>query len=195
MLPACLQTITLMYPRKSVQWRMALASIGGVIGGLVGSFIAFALTDIKSAKIQGWRMIFIIYGVITIVAAPLTYLMMPDSIQECKYLSSTQKVQYQALRSSNANEANTTNMSSLQKLKLFLSSLAEIKSWLAFIMLLAVNICFLGLTVNIPIMMREGFGFDAKNAQVLPIPILLVTATLLLLISWFSDRFEQRILL
>lgn len=193
LLAGVIQTITLLYPRRKVQWRIALAGLGAALASICGGFIAFAVTNIKSDQIQGWRLIFVVEGVITILAAPITFLFLPSSIEECNYLSSSERLRYQQMRTSEA--ALAIAQTNKERVKIFLSVLKDVKTWFAICITLGVTIPHSTLSASLPLMMVQGFHYSSKDAQVLVVPIKVLSAVLALLASWFSDRLEKRIFL
>lgn len=67
---------------------LASGSMSGAVGGLLASAI---LTENAIGSIKGWRMIFLIEGLITIIIGLLAVYLMPDSIETAGWLSEREK--------------------------------------------------------------------------------------------------------
>lgn len=70
--PGCVYLISMYYKRFELQWRLSLFFSGSILAGGFGGLFAYALANMAGvAGYGGWRWIFIIEGLITIVVAAI----------------------------------------------------------------------------------------------------------------------------
>lgn len=67
--------------------RLTVKALAGAFGGL----IAYGLIQIDSGALVGWQYLYVIEGILSIAAAPLTFFWIPNSIEQAWFLSPKQK--------------------------------------------------------------------------------------------------------
>lgn len=74
-------------PASTTGHRLIAKALAGAFGGL----IAYGLIQIDSGSLVGWQYLYIIEGILSIAAAPLTFFWIPNSIEQAWFLSPKQK--------------------------------------------------------------------------------------------------------
>ncbi|KAM3449884.1 hypothetical protein MY3296_006576 [Beauveria thailandica] len=83
-----------MCTRGELAVRIGVFYTGGSLSGAFGGLLACGLSAIgPRGRLEGWRWIFIVEGVITAIIAVTSYICLPNSLQEAPFLS-TQEQQW-----------------------------------------------------------------------------------------------------
>lgn len=90
--PAAAYLITTWYCRFEVQTRLALFYTAASLAGAFSGLLAFGITHMDgTAGIAGWRWIFILEGLITIVGGLIVPFTLPDSPATASFLSESER--------------------------------------------------------------------------------------------------------
>ena len=73
-------------PRFSI-WYMGLG-VGQIIGGIV----SYAFQQVKNPSFYGWKIMFLVLGLVTILIGFITFFFLPDTPMKASWLSETEKV-------------------------------------------------------------------------------------------------------
>lgn len=80
------------YKRFELQWRLTLFFCGSILAGAFGGLFAYALASMSGvAHYGGWRWIFIIEGIITVVIAALGKLAVVDWPSTARFLTDEER--------------------------------------------------------------------------------------------------------
>jgi MFS family permease len=89
----CLTIITGMWYTTSEQPpRFAFWYCGLGIGQIVGGLVSYGFQQIKGESLEGWRVMFIVLGLVTILIGSVTYLFLPDTPMTASFLTKEEKV-------------------------------------------------------------------------------------------------------
>ncbi|KAK4242831.1 hypothetical protein C8A03DRAFT_28830 [Achaetomium macrosporum] len=92
LLPGMVLYLSGLYTRREIAVRVGLFYTAASLSGAFGGLLARGLSAIgPRGGLEGWRWIFIIEGLITIVAGTIAYLLLPTSISSASYLSEEEK--------------------------------------------------------------------------------------------------------
>ncbi|KAF2730154.1 putative MFS transporter [Polyplosphaeria fusca] len=87
------QTITAQWFTKTeAPHRYAYWYFGNAGAQIVGGLASFGFQHVEHASLRGWRLMFLVFGVITVVIGIATALFVPDTPMEAKFLSEAEKV-------------------------------------------------------------------------------------------------------
>lgn len=94
LLPGIVLYLSMMYRRREMGFRMGLiygaASLSGAFGGLL-AYGFNAIGPISGVMDHGWRWIFLLEGLLTIVVAAIAYIFLPNSVEEASFLTPTER--------------------------------------------------------------------------------------------------------
>lgn len=86
--PAAAYQLTLFYCRFEYQTRIGIFYAAASLAGAFSGLLAFGLSYMEGVGgLEGWRWIFIVEGIITVVAGILTPLILPDSPETANFLT------------------------------------------------------------------------------------------------------------
>ncbi|KAI0647385.1 MFS general substrate transporter [Trametes meyenii] len=96
-LPGCCYLIAMWYKREEVQKRFSFFHSSATLAGGVGGLLASAIGKMDGIRgYHGWRWIFILEGAFTVVVAILAYFVVPDFLEDVRWLSDGEKAAVKA---------------------------------------------------------------------------------------------------
>lgn len=91
--PAAAYLIGEWYCRFEIQWRLSLFFSAASMAGAFSGLLAFALENMDGVGgLRGWRWIFIIEGIVTVVIGAMIPWILPDSPQSASFLTPEEKI-------------------------------------------------------------------------------------------------------
>ncbi|KAF2641474.1 MFS general substrate transporter [Massarina eburnea CBS 473.64] len=176
------------YKRYELQWRLTLFYTASIIAIGFGGLLAFAIGKMDGiAGYGGWRWMFIIEGLVTVVLGAISFFWIPDWPETAKFLNSNERALLIARLSADTGDAvmNRLDKSALKRI------FGDVKIYLGTLMYFGiVNTGYAG-SFFIPTIIRE-MGFTASAAQVRSIPIFVVSAITAIIAAWITDRLRHR---
>ncbi|KAK3346651.1 major facilitator superfamily domain-containing protein [Lasiosphaeria hispida] len=92
LLPGMVLYLSGLYTRQEMALRIGIFYTAASLSGAFGGLLARGLSAIAPrGGLEGWRWIFIIEGLITVVAGGIAYLLLPTSIMAASYLTDEEK--------------------------------------------------------------------------------------------------------
>lgn len=119
-------------PRFTV-WYMGLG-VAQILGGL----ISFGFQHVHHASMEGWRIMFLVLGLVTSVVGVLTFFFIPDTPIKATWLSESEKV---ALLE-HVSENQTGVWSTTLNLSQILEAVCDIQLWLLTVITILVQLTF-----------------------------------------------------
>ncbi|KAK0550447.1 hypothetical protein OC846_003644 [Tilletia horrida] len=81
---------TTLFPRREIGFRFAVFICGSAVASAFSGALAYGLLQAKSA-IAPWRLLFIIEGIPTLLMAPVTYYLLPNSLSTARFLNDRER--------------------------------------------------------------------------------------------------------
>lgn len=89
----CLMLISSMYYTKSEQApRFSFWYCGLGLGQIVGGIISYAFQQVENPTFAGWRIMFVVLGLVTVIVGLVTLWVLPDTPMKARFLSPSEKV-------------------------------------------------------------------------------------------------------
>lgn len=114
------------YTRSEQAPRFTFWYMGLGVAQILGGIISFAFQHVHHASLEGWRIMFLVLGLVTTVVGTLTFFFIPDTPIKAKWLSESEKV---ALLQ-HVGENQTGVWSTTVNLKQIWESVSDIQLWL-----------------------------------------------------------------
>lgn len=114
------------YTRSEQAPRFTFWYMGLGVAQILGGIISFAFQHVHHASLEGWRIMFLVLGLVTAVVGTLTFFFIPDTPIKAKWLSEREKV---ALLQ-HVGENQTGVWSTTVNLKQIWESVSDIQLWL-----------------------------------------------------------------
>jgi MFS family permease len=80
------------YTKSEQGPRFAFWYSGLGIGQVIGGLLSFAFQHVTSPSFQGWRVMFVVLGCVTVVLGVATFFLIPDSPSTATFLTEAEKV-------------------------------------------------------------------------------------------------------
>ncbi|KAH8820245.1 major facilitator superfamily domain-containing protein [Xylogone sp. PMI_703] len=188
--PGSAYLISMYYQRHELQKRWTFFFSSGLIAGAFGGLLAFALVKMDGlGGYFGWRWLFIIEGLATIVWSVVAKFAIIDWPENAKFLNEKEK-QLLIQRLAHDGASGIARMDRLDRPAVF-RILRDWKIWVASVMYMSITVSGYSTSFFIPTILNE-FGYSPGEAQLHTIPIYLVCTVVTLIAAWASDHFRHR---
>ncbi|GAA5803310.1 hypothetical protein HPULCUR_008789 [Helicostylum pulchrum] len=177
------------YQRDELATRVAIYFGSSTVAGAFAGAIAYGvLGTLEGAHgIAGWRWLFIVEALPTIVLGFLSFMVLPDTPETAgKWLTAEEK----RVAIERTERSGNTDEKSFDK-KQFVAALIDYKVWFSVVIYIGLNIALASFSIFLPTIIRD-MGFSSLKAQLLSIPPYIAAACLVFVVSWNSDRTLQR---
>ncbi|KAM5350969.1 hypothetical protein ACJ41O_003692 [Fusarium nematophilum] len=190
--PGAILIISKWFLPNETQTRVAILYTSAATGGAFSGLFAYAIAKLDGVGgIEGWRWIFIIEGIFTVLGAVGTWFLLVDSPQLSNWLTDEEK-RYLILRQATRRVTNSGEYREKGFDKDAL--LYVIKDWKVYLL----TICSwsnaapnYGLKFSMP-SITQGMGFTSSNAQLMTIPPYFCGAISSYILARCADRFKWR---
>lgn len=80
------------YTKSEQAPRFSFWYLGLGLGQIVGGVVSFAFQHIGNAPIEGWRIMFIVLGIVSVIIGAATFIFLPDTPMKARFLSEDEKI-------------------------------------------------------------------------------------------------------
>ena len=80
------------YTKSEAAPRFSIWYAGLGVGQIIGGIVSYAFQQVKNPSFVGWKIMFLVLGLVTIVIGFITFFFLPDTPMKAKWLSETEKV-------------------------------------------------------------------------------------------------------
>ncbi|CAH0052262.1 unnamed protein product [Clonostachys solani] len=191
------------YPPYMTQVRMSMLYCAAAISGAFSGLLAAGIAKMSGlGGYNGWRWIFILEGVLTVVLGVAAFWLLPDSPSrsskwlsgdEIDYMNALHRKYREAHRQPQENPDQEVAVSRAHKWKILLSVVTDWQLYLQALIFMSSSVPTYALKFTLPTIMLN-MGFSSTNAQLLSAPPYLAGAISALVVSRFADRFSRRVL-
>jgi MFS family permease len=191
-MPGCAYALSRWYRRSELTFRlglwMTMAPLSGAIGGLLASAI-LKLPHLGS--LHGWRMIFVIEGIITIGVSLIAFVTLTDRPDTARWLSEEEKeLATNRVKSERLGQVVLLDKIDATKLKRGFTNPITLATAAIFLL---DNITVLGISFFLPTIVRSIYpGRTTVQLQLLTVPPYVVGACCTVIITTLSWRFNSR---
>ncbi|KAI4161153.1 MAG: hypothetical protein L6R39_000113 [Caloplaca ligustica] len=187
-LPGCLYLFSMYYKRHELQRRFNIFYCLAILSGSASGFFAYALAKMAGVGgYNGWRWIFIIEGLATVVLAAGSKFLIADWPETAKFLTSEERALVNRRIHEDMAGAAMDDFDSKSRRRIFL----DWKIWAGVVM-------YLGCAANgyagaffTPTILKQ-LGWTSTKAQLYTIPIYALSAAVAVGTAFLSDRFRHR---
>ncbi|KAF2160669.1 hypothetical protein M409DRAFT_28809 [Zasmidium cellare ATCC 36951] len=176
------------YKKDEFLKRYAFFFSGAIIAGAFNGLLSFALAKADGAGgLAGWRWIFIVEGLITVVMAGLAYVLLPNFPESTTLFHGHEKaILLERLRLDGGLISNDDNLRPN-----VLAALLDWKIWLATLVYMCAQENVSSIAAFLPSILK-GLGYTSVSAQIHSIPVYCTAFALTLLCAYTSERLHQR---
>ncbi|TWU78541.1 hypothetical protein ED733_002332 [Metarhizium rileyi] len=184
--------LSFFFKRDELAFRTAMFISAAPLATSFASTLAYIIVRFASlSPIAPWRLLFLVEGLPSVLAAAAAYTTIPDSPSSAPYLTPRQKkIARLRLRCDQQQQQQSPPCSGLRRGDLLLV-LADPVAWLTSAMFFLANMAYSSLPVFLPQMMTH-MGHDALASHALSAPPYLVAFVAVLFTAHMSDRLRAR---
>ncbi|KAK4992832.1 hypothetical protein LTR66_006171 [Elasticomyces elasticus] len=176
------------YKRYELQWRFSLFFCASILAGAFGGLFAYALAHMAGiGGYNGWRWIFIIEGLLTVVVGLASKWMVVDWPETAKFLTENERALLIARLRVDGGAATMNRLDKAAAKRVF----GDWKIYTGIVMYLGVVNTGYATSFFIPTIIKE-LGYTSTAAQVRSIPIFIVATICALIVAWTTDRLRHR---
>ncbi|QPC70605.1 hypothetical protein HYE68_001357 [Fusarium pseudograminearum] len=193
-LPGAILIISNWYLPNETQTRIAILYTSAATGGAFSGLLAFAIAKMDGvAGLEGWRWIFLIEGLFTVLVAVMCFFLLCDSPALSTRWLDADDIRYLELRQL----ARRSSVPSDYKendhfnLRLFKDILCDYKIWLLFFANWSNAVPNYAMKFTMPTILR-GMGYTSSDAQLMTIPPYAIGAISAYAFAIFADKYSWR---
>ncbi|CAK7210088.1 hypothetical protein SBRCBS47491_000652 [Sporothrix bragantina] len=155
--PAASYLLTMWYRRSEIQVRASIFYSAGALSGAVSGLLAYLLQLMNGvAGLEGWRWLFILEGIITVLVGCSVKFWLPDSPSDCSFLSDDEKIiATQRLQYDIGTNGGRYNENQKFKWKYVRLALLDYKVWLIVVVYWGCAIPIYGFIYTLPTVIKE----------------------------------------
>ncbi|KAM5347101.1 hypothetical protein ACJ41O_010106 [Fusarium nematophilum] len=185
--PALMLLTTMWYKKSEQPPRVGLWYIGTGTGKMVGALTSFGFQHYTGAAFKSWQIMFLVFGLVTIVVGVLVFLLMPDNPMTAARLSEQEKAWAIERLRGNLTGVENKRIKAYQIRECFVDP----QTWLLILIVLASNIPN-GFISSYQATVIKSFGFTSKQTALLSIPSGAIACVATMLGTWFAGRWNLR---
>ncbi|KAK5940198.1 hypothetical protein PMZ80_007618 [Knufia obscura] len=191
--PAATFLLTTWYCRFEVQTRLSIFFSAASLAGAFSGLLAYGIQHMAGVGgLNGWRWIFILEGIATVVVGVTLPWTLPDSPESASFLTPEEKALIKhRLEEDSGTAAGRVGTSEGFQWKYLIGALTEWKIYLAVIIYWGNAISLYGFTYSAPTIIK-GLGYTSANAQLLTIPVYLLGVISTISFSMMADKHQKK---
>ncbi|KAK4046566.1 hypothetical protein OIO90_006517 [Microbotryomycetes sp. JL221] len=176
------------YTRFDLAFRVALFYGSYAVAGAFSGVLAYGLLQI-GGTFHGWQWLFIVEGVLTVLLAIFAFFWLPTDMTSAWFLNSQERlwVQERMIRDSGGRDNTSKSLTRTDVVE----ALKDWKFWFVLPLNIAASTPSQSFSVFLPLI-TQGLGYTSYRANLFAVPIYVVGAFGLFIITWLSDRKQQR---
>ncbi|KAJ6147951.1 hypothetical protein N7497_009933 [Penicillium chrysogenum] len=175
------------YTRSEQAPRFTVWYMGLGVAQILGGIISFGFQHVHNASLEGWQVMFLVLGLVTMVVGALTYFFIPDTPMKATWLSDSEKV---ALLQ-HVSENQTGVWSTKLNLKQILEALGDVQLWLLTVTTILISVSS-GVVTTYSSTLIAGFGFSGPISALLNTPSGIVSIFFTLLVGFGIRKTSNR---
>ncbi|KAF9262312.1 MFS general substrate transporter [Marasmius fiardii PR-910] len=187
--PGVVFYLSMWYRREERVYRVAMFFSSASLAGAFGGILAFGIGKMAGvAGLRGWRWIFIIEGILTVLVSFSAYFFVVNYPSTAGFLTEKERetVQSRLAADSDATAAEPFNWQNVSK------CLKDPKCWLYAFSFHTLSLPLYTLSLFLPTIIKD-LGYTAANAQLLSIPPYALATIITLLVAIYSERLSRRV--
>ncbi|KAL4804263.1 major facilitator superfamily domain-containing protein [Aspergillus unguis] len=190
--PGAVYLCTFWYMPKELSTRLAIFYCASALSGAFSGLLAAGIAQMDGVGGQaGWRWIFILEGIVTVLLGVVCFFVLLDSPRLSTKWLSTEEIRYLELQHFIKEGGHSNDEKKRTSWKDIKATLLNWRMYMLAYILLVQGACSYGTKFNGPTI-TEAMGFTSTNAQLMTVPMYVAGAISAVLFSILSDRFYWR---
>ncbi|KAI9705624.1 MAG: hypothetical protein M1836_006380 [Candelina mexicana] len=184
--------LSFFFKREELALRTGLIIAAAPLSISFASSLAWLITKLgEHGPIEPWRLLFLVEGFPSVVAAVFVWFYVPDSPEKAVYLTQREKKVSRLRLRREGNSKHRERDSGGLDWRQVLQTLRDPKCYSTALMFFSCNVAFSSMPVFLPKIIKE-MGYTSLNSQALSAPPYLLSFLLVLLTAIVSDRLRTR---
>ncbi|TVY23280.1 putative transporter [Lachnellula hyalina] len=179
--------ITMWYKRRECGTRLAFFFSAATAAGAFGGLIARGIAEMNNVGgYAGWRWIFILEGLLTLVVGSFAYWIIQDYPSTAGFLSTKEKIEVERrLADDNDGLATEFNM------RYVYQALRDWKIWVMSVIAIGILTAIYSISLFLPTIIKE-MGYSNDTAQLMTVPVYVVACFCTVAGNYASDKIGRR---
>ncbi|PKY08745.1 MFS general substrate transporter [Aspergillus campestris IBT 28561] len=187
-MPGSVYLINMYYRRHELQWRLNVFFSASILAGAISGLLAYGIANMDGiAGYSGWRWIFIIEGLATVVVAVIAKFVIVDWPESATFLNEDERALLLKRLAEDQGEAKMNRMDKSSMKRTF----SDPKLYLGPIMYFGIVNTGYAVSFFTPTILHQ-LGWTQVRAQVMSIPVYCVSVVITLATAYASDRLRHR---
>lgn len=196
--PGCAYYLTMWYCRHEIQLRQAMFFSAASIAGAFSGLLAYGISHMNGVGgLEGWRWIFILEGIATVIIAVLAFFCLHDFPETAKFLTEEERA-FVVFRLKYGQDKTATQKGERSvaevdefKWKYVWQAFRDWQIWLNIWVYWGIVCPLYGISLFLPTIINN-LGYTSSTAQLLTVPIYITAAILAVIFAYISDRVGKR---
>ncbi|VUC20936.1 unnamed protein product [Clonostachys rosea] len=185
--PGVAYYITMWYCRHECGLRLAVFFSAATLAGAFGGLLARGILEMRGvAGLAGWRWLFIIEGILTVVVAAIALKFMQDYPEKAKLLNEDErKIVLSRL------EHDRSSLTNEFGIKYVGHALTDWKIWVHVVVTICLYTGVYSYSLFLPTIVRD-LGYSNSTAQLMTVPPFVLACIICVAAGWYADKIGQR---
>ncbi|PSN59975.1 MFS general substrate transporter [Corynespora cassiicola Philippines] len=193
--PGVAYYITMWYCRHEAQFRQAMFFSAASVAGAFSGLLAFAIAKMDGVgNLEGWRWIFILEGILTVVVAVIAFFTLYDFPETATFLTEEERafvvyrLKYQGMNKDDEVTVAQDDSFNWESVK---AAFLDWQIWTNIWVYWGIVAPLYGISLFLPSIIRS-LGYTSSTAQLLTVPVYITASVLAIAVAWWSDRYGKR---
>ncbi|KAJ5135316.1 uncharacterized protein N7515_004594 [Penicillium bovifimosum] len=188
LMPGCIYLIAMYYKRHELQWRFNLFFSASILAGAVSGLLAYGIGKMDGVGgYRSWRWLFILEGLVTVIAGVAAKFLIVDWPETATFLTDDERTLLLRRLSEDRGAAQMNRFDKPAMKRTFL----DIKIYIGALMYFGIVNTGYATSFFTPTILKQ-LGWTEVRAQVMSIPVYLVSTVVSLTTAFISDRIRHR---
>ncbi|KAG5999710.1 hypothetical protein E4U43_001911, partial [Claviceps pusilla] len=188
--PGVMYYLTMWYCRHEIQFRQALFFSAASIAGAFSGLLAFAISKMNGAAgLEGWRWIFILEGVVTILVACAAYFLIHDFPDTASFLTEEERA-FVVRRLKNQESMRVEQDEAFKWLYVW-QMFGDWQVWVFVLVMLGISCPLYGISLFLPTILKS-LNYSKTQSQLLTVPIYVTASIFAVVMAIYSDKVRKR---
>ncbi|KAI5463965.1 major facilitator superfamily domain-containing protein [Mariannaea sp. PMI_226] len=196
--PGVAYYLTMWYCRHEIQFRQAMFFSAASVAGAFSGLLAFAIAKMDGVGgLAGWRWIFILEGIVTVVVAVIAFFVLEDFPETSRFLNEEEKafvvfrLKYQAQAGKIGSKQVQVAEADEFAWKYVWAAFKDWQIWVNIFVYWGIVCPLYGISLFLPTIVK-GLGYTSSHAQLMTVPIYITAAILAVIAAYISDKAGKR---
>ncbi|KAL6830172.1 major facilitator superfamily domain-containing protein [Trichoderma camerunense] len=191
--PGVAYYLTMWYCREEIQLRQALFFSAASVAGAFSGILAFGISKMDGVGgLAGWRWIFILEGIATVLVAAMAFFFLHDFPETAKFLTEDERafVVHRLKYQGQVGQAQVAQAEEFEW-KYVRQAFTDWQVWVNIFVYWSIVCPLYGISLFLPTIIKS-LHYTSSTAQLMTVPIYVVAAILAVISAYFSDRVGKR---